>query len=109
VLATRIEAHLGDDVRVAELAAIAGTSPQHFARAFKRKLGEAPYAYVRRRRLDRARDAVRASDEPLHVIAARLGFADQAHLTRWFRRRFGVPPGALRRRRGQGRRAGSGA
>jgi AraC-like DNA-binding protein len=34
----------------------------------------------------------------VEAIAQRLGFADQAHLTRLFRRRFGAPPGAYRRR-----------
>jgi AraC family transcriptional regulator len=93
-----IEAHLHDDLRVEDLAGIAGTSAQYFARAFKRHAGEPPHAFVLRRRLERARDAVRTSDEPLFAIAQRLGFADQAHLTRLFRRRFGAPPGAYRRR-----------
>jgi len=92
-----IEAHLHDDLRIEDLARVAGTNAQHFARAFKRQTGEPPYAHVLRRRLERARDAARSSDEPLFAIAQRLGFADQAHLTRLFRQRFGAPPGAYRR------------
>ena len=92
-----VEAHLHDDLRVEDLARVAGTSAEYFARAFKRATGEAPYAHVLRRRLERARDALGASDEPLLAIAERLGFADQAHLTRLFRRQFGAPPGAFRR------------
>lgn len=92
-----IDANLGRELRVDQLARVAGAAARSFARAFKRRTGETPYAYVLRRRLERARDAVVAGDEPIFAIAARLGFADQAHLTRLFRRRFGAPPGALRR------------
>jgi AraC family transcriptional regulator len=60
-------------------------------------MGEPPHTYVLRRRLERAREALQTSDEPLLAIALRLGFSDQPHLTRLFRRRFGVPPGAFRR------------
>jgi AraC family transcriptional regulator len=92
-----IEAHLGDPLSIERLARVTGSPFQSFARSFKAQMGEPPHSYVLRRRLERAREALQTSDEPLLALALRLGFSDQSHLTRLFRRRFGVPPGAFRR------------
>ncbi|WP_437329544.1 helix-turn-helix domain-containing protein [Sorangium sp. So ce381] len=94
-----IEAHLGDDFGLEALSGVAGLSPAHMAREFKRALGEPPLAYVTRRRLDRAREALLAGGRPIGELAGALGFADQSHLTRLFKRRFGITPGALARGR----------
>jgi AraC family transcriptional regulator len=106
-VAERVEAGLDARLRLADLAAAAGLSTFHFARAFRATVGEPPHRWVVARRLDRARDRLRAGDRPGDVALA-LGFADQAHLTRLFRRRFGTTPGAVAReaggRGGTGRR-----
>lgn len=90
----RIEASLGEALRVGDLAAVAGLSPAHFAREFKRLTSESPHAYVMRRRVERARELF-AVERSVAEVAMRCGFADQAHLTRLFRRRYGVGPGAF--------------
>jgi AraC family transcriptional regulator len=95
-VAERVEAGLDGRLRLADLAAVAGLSAFHFARAFRATVGEPPHRWVVARRLDRARDRLRAGERPGEVAVA-LGFADQAHLTRLFRRRFGTTPGAMAR------------
>lgn len=90
-----IESRLEDGVLLQEMARVAGQSPYHFARAFKRATGKPPHRYLLERRLERARAAVERGHEPLGVIAARFGFADQSHFTRLFKRRYGVTPGSL--------------
>ena len=70
-------------------------SPSWFARAFRRATGAPVHAFVRERRLERAR-AMLVSDMPLAEIARVCGFADQSHLTRAFRTRYGVTPGEAR-------------
>lgn len=84
-----IEARLGADLSLAEIAAAAGMSPSWFAESFRAAVGEPVFAYVRRRRLDRARAMIADRRLALGAIAHACGFADQSHMTRAFRRRWG--------------------
>jgi AraC family transcriptional regulator len=91
-----VEAHLGDDIGIGELAALAGMSRFHFSRVFGASTGVTPYQYVLSRRLERARELLRSQTLPLRDVATLTGFADQSHLTRLMKRRYGMTPGALR-------------
>jgi AraC family transcriptional regulator len=91
-----IEARLGEELTLAELAGIACLSPFHFSRCFKRAVGVGPRRYLARRRVERARDMMRRTDEPLASIAQILGFADQSHFTNVFRRETGETPARFR-------------
>ncbi len=91
-----IDAHLGHELRIGDLAALAGMSRFHFARTFRATVGSTPHQYVLRRRLERARALLRSPQIALRDVAAATGFADQSHLTRHLKRRYGVTPGALR-------------
>ena len=88
------------DLRLADLARIAGLSTHHLIRAFRREVGLTPHAHLIGVRVRRARDLLRAGETPASVASA-VGFADQAHLTRAFKARIGVPPGAYRRAVGE--------
>lgn len=83
-------AHLDEPIEVASLANIAGRSPFHFTRVFRRSVGMTPHRYVVRLRLQRAIELVRGGQSSLAEIAARTGFADQSHLSRWIKRVHGV-------------------
>jgi AraC family transcriptional regulator len=96
-----IEQRLDGDLAVHELAREAGLSPAHFARAFKETFGRPPHQFILARRLERARALLDVPNARLSEVAAAVGFADQAHLTRLFRREFGLTPGAVLRQRGQ--------
>ena len=78
----------GDDV-----AAAAGRSRFAGYRAFYSRYGLSPSEYQRGLRLRAARRAL-ARGRAAADVAAAAGFADQAHLTRWFRRCYGITPGA---------------
>lgn len=91
-----IEAHLADDLSLAALADAANYSPYHFARLFKASTGTPPHGYVIRRRVERARLLLAATDRPLAQIAQEVGFASGSHLARHFRRIVGVAPGDYR-------------
>lgn len=91
-----VEAHLGAELTLAELAATACLSTFHFSRCFKRAVGVGVQRYVARRRVERARAMLRRTEEPLADIAQRLGFADQSHFTKVFRRETGDTPARFR-------------
>ena len=85
---------------LSELATAAGVHPARLARGFRRSYGESVGERLRRLRLEAARAALELAGSDLADVAQECGFADQSHLTRAFRKAFGVTPGAFRRRRG---------
>ena len=97
--ADRIRAFLHDDgapdATLADVATAAGCSRFVAYRAFRSRYGLPPSEYQRLLRLRTARRAL-ADGAALADAAAASGFADQAHLTRWFRRCYGITPGAYR-------------
>jgi AraC-like DNA-binding protein len=79
------------------LAEFLEVSPYQLSRAFTRELGVSLTHYRNRVRVGRALDRLENGEPSLAVLAADLGFADQAHLTRTIRRHVGHTPTALRR------------
>ncbi|WP_087098422.1 AraC family transcriptional regulator [Nocardiopsis sp. JB363] len=79
-----------------ELAAHVDLGPFALNRAFRARYGLPPHAYLNQLRVDRAR-ALLLEGRRVGEVATEVGFADQPHLTRHFRRHLGVPPGAYRR------------
>ena len=92
-----VEANIGENFRVGDLARIAQLSTGHFSRAFKESFGETPLGYVNRQRMRHAQAIMLSSRDPLAQIALDCGMSDQAHFSRVFRRIVGVNPGAWRR------------
>ncbi|WP_347557081.1 AraC family transcriptional regulator [Robbsia sp. KACC 23696] len=86
-----LHAHLEIDVGLDALAEECGTDRFTLTRAFKARYGVAPHAYLVQLRLVSARARL-AHGEPVADVAQAVGFADQSHLGRWFRRVYGVPP-----------------
>jgi AraC family transcriptional regulator len=99
-----IEARLDTPLTVGELAAELALSEYHFARMFRLSFGMAPHAWITRRRLQRAREALAQTDMPLADIAAACGFTGASHLANRFRSAVGATPGEYRAW-AQGRRA----
>jgi len=94
-----LNAYLDRNISLPELANLAEMSQFHFLRLFRASAGKTPHRYLIGRRVEVARSILLHEDVPLAEVAYRVGFADQSHLTRHFRRIVGVPPGSLRRQR----------
>jgi AraC-like DNA-binding protein len=98
-IAHAVRDRLADDLlappALADLAADLGLSRYQLLRAFRTTMGIPPYAWLAQYRVTRARGLLETGMRPAEV-AGRVGFADQAHLTRWFRRVLGVTPAAYR-------------
>ena len=92
-----IEDNFHGPARLREISAVISLSASQFTRAFRRSSGESPHSYLLRVRLARARELIETSDNGLSDIAHACGFADQSHMTRLFRSRLGITPGAWRK------------
>ena len=97
-LRASIASRLDDELRLEHLSQLVGLGVHHFRRVFRRTFGQPPHRYLRERRLERARDLLLGTRDPVGMIALRTGFSDQSHLTRCFKRHFGTPPAELRKR-----------
>jgi AraC-like DNA-binding protein len=82
----------------ASLAEAVGMSRSRFAARFTALVGEPPLAYLSRWRLETAAGLLKDGTLGLAEIAARVGYESEAAFSKAFRRRFGAPPGAYRRR-----------
>ena len=96
LIADRASRPVAASPTLAELAAEAGLSLSHFAREFRRTVGQTPYGYMLRLRIERARDLVARSKMSIAEIGRRTGFPSPAHFSDRFRREIGVTPTALR-------------
>jgi len=88
-----LDANPEQNVSIRSLADVAGLSPYYLVRAFHRQVGVPPHRYQTILRVNRARKLL-TSGLALAEVAYRTGFYDQSHLTRCFKRAFGVTPGS---------------
>ncbi|MCB1708076.1 MAG: helix-turn-helix domain-containing protein [Halioglobus sp.] len=79
-----IRDHLGEDLSVATLAALAGVSITHFRRLFQEAMGTPPHRYVLATRLEEARKLLATTQLPIARIADECGFSSQSHFTACF-------------------------
>ena len=92
-----IDEHLSERISTEDLASIARLSACHFTRAFKASVGCTPHSFILQQRIDRAKELMLNSSEPLCQIALMCGLSDQSHLSRTFRTYEGCSPAAWRR------------
>jgi AraC-like DNA-binding protein len=90
-----LDANTRRNVALDDLAEMSGLSPFHLIRVFRNELGLTPHAYFEQVRVHRARRLLKKGS-PIARVAADLGFTDQSHLHRHFKRLTGVTPGAYR-------------
>jgi AraC family transcriptional regulator len=92
-----VDGALAKRIGLVELARLSRLSTSYFAAAFRVSFGTSPHDYICRRRVERAKELMTATESPLCEIALDCGFADQSHLSRVFRRMTGHTPAAWRR------------
>lgn len=98
-----LHARAADDIRLDDLARVAGVHPAHLNRVFRIRHGCSVGEYLRRLRVDLAARELAASQTPIADIASAMGFADQSHFSRVFARLTGLTPGRYRRLHGRQR------
>jgi AraC-like DNA-binding protein len=87
-----VSAHIGDPIRLVDLANAAGLTRMYFAAQFRASVGMCPHEYLVRERLKRAQDLLREPGRSLVDVALSVGFQTQAHFTTVFRRYVGDTP-----------------
>lgn len=93
---TYIDERIEQRILSCELAKCVYVSDYHFYRIFKRTTGLTPQRFIKKRRLEVAREMVENSVATLAAIAYKAGFVDQSHMAREFRKAFGATPSQLR-------------
>ena len=91
-----IDTHLADEIRLKDLASLAGLSEFHFHRMFRQSRGMPPHRWVMLWRVMRAK--VLLPNMSAAQVAAECGFASQSHLSRSFKAQMGLTPGQYRRK-----------
>ncbi|MEL6320663.1 MAG: AraC family transcriptional regulator [Cyanobacteria bacterium J06626_14] len=91
-----IDAHLDEEVKLANLAQVTDMSPYHFSRLFKQSTGLSPHQYLLQQRIERAKQLLKQTNQSILDIAVACGFNSHSHLSRQFRQLTGVTPKAYR-------------
>lgn len=93
-----IDAHLGEEINVKELADLSGFSLYHFHRLFKAITSETPYESLMRLRLEKAVFLLKYNNElKISEVGYESGFASPENFTRQFKDRYKISPGQLRK------------
>jgi AraC family transcriptional regulator len=93
-----INDRLTENISLEDLSSACKLSPHHFARMFKRSIGYPPHEYQLRLRVSRAQAFLSSRNRRSIVdIAHELGFSDESHFRRHFKRILGVTPSEYRR------------
>lgn len=93
-----IDGCYAEPLTLERIAAAACLAPHHFLRLFKAAFGTTPHGYLTRRRLERARQLLAASDRSIADVALAVGYQSPTSFANLFRRHAGASPSAYRRR-----------
>ena len=91
-----LRAHMDENPTTTDLAHAAQISPSHLIRLFGEATGLTPRRYLFELRIERAKELLSTTQMPISEIALEVGFFDQSHLNRVFKRIHGVTPGLYR-------------
>jgi AraC-like DNA-binding protein len=91
-----IQESFAEPLTLEMLVSLTGLPRGTMLRAFRREVGLPPYGLLIQVRIERAKQLLQAG-VPIAAVAQQVGFADQSHLTRHFRRLVGVTPGVFAR------------
>ena len=91
-----VDAHLYKPISIENLSRLTGDSLSTFKRKFKEIYHVSPGQYILQKRLDKVAELLRISDDPVSQIGYDLGFESPEHLSRVFKKQFGITPSSYR-------------
>lgn len=84
--------HYKEAITLEQLAVMAGLSPSHYSRLFKRYTSHSPIDYLVHVRMDRAKELLLLSDYRLKAVARSVGYQDEYYFSRLFKKITGIAP-----------------
>ena len=87
-----VHADIEGELSLDKMAETAGLSTAYFSQMFRKSTGESPHQFVLRRRVERAKEMLRASEARVLDVAVACGFKTQQHFARIFRHICGISP-----------------
>ena len=103
-IADYIRSGLGREIRLTEMADVTGLSPHYFLQVFRNTFGTTPHRYLLQQRIEEAKRLLCRDGASIGAIGLELGFSDQSHFTRTFRRLTGTTPRRFKKDGGAGTR-----
>ena len=91
-----IDSHLGEPLRVAEIAASFGLSERTLSRRFAAATGRGPRAYLQHARIEHAKRLLETAGDPIDQVRRRAGYGDAAAFRRVFKHATGLSPSGYR-------------
>ncbi len=91
-----IDSHVGDALRIPELAKLCLLSETVFRKRFKAETGKTPIEYITDLKLEKARSLLRDRDIPVSAIVSDLNFYDSAYFNKLFKKKYGISPSVFK-------------
>ncbi len=91
-----IEAHLEDKLTISDLARRVGYTDYYLSRKFKTETGISVNDYIKKVRIQRAKDLMATTDLSIQEISDRLGFGARSFFAETFKQAVGIPPAQWR-------------
>ncbi|MEM7182296.1 MAG: AraC family transcriptional regulator [Spirochaetota bacterium] len=97
IVETYVKENLEEAITIEELAAEVNMSKFYFLREFKKETNHTPYQYLINLRIESAKTTLKQSEKSIAEVALELGFSDQSHFSKTFKRIVGASPGQFRK------------
>lgn len=88
---------LGERIKLADAAEVACFSPFHYQRMFGQAFGETPHEFLKRRRLEKAKQLLASSNREITEVCLEVGYESLGSFSSLFRSTYGMPPQEYRR------------
>jgi AraC-like DNA-binding protein len=92
-----IDTHLHEDLSVGALCNKFHISKNYLYKAFSNNLGSSVNEYIATQRLKRAKEMLTICDEPVYIVAEKVGIYNYTYFCRWFKKRTGISPNEYRK------------
>ena len=87
-----IDNHIGESLKIEELASMCNMSYSHFAKEFKQLYGQTCKDYILSAKIHRAEDLLQFTDYDLNYISQEIGFSDCSHFIKYFKQFHKITP-----------------
>jgi YesN/AraC family two-component response regulator len=91
--------HYREPIRISDLAWLISRSPNYVTQTFKEVIGLTPITYLHQIRIHSVRDLILNTKMTIGEVSDYLGYSDQAHFNRVFKKFMGYPPSSITRER----------